>query len=97
MLAVVYKEKKDAIYGENIEWKTSTLQNKKDFVEKKLFQCGFSNEKNKEIFDILNFSNKNNFFDVGVRERTNVLNFFFNSWSSKSGKVVLVGDSAHAM
>lgn len=105
MLAVVYRSPSESAYGENPNWITmggknvkgnsykekSDINNKKVLVDR-LNSAGFA--KNVEIQSILTAAeNGGRFFDLGVYDNTIPL----KSWSSNTGRVVLLGDSAHAM
>ncbi|KAJ1432805.1 hypothetical protein B484DRAFT_447564 [Ochromonadaceae sp. CCMP2298] len=91
MLAVVYKDDQDALYGQNPDWKVS--ENAKDLVLKRLKMAGFG--ENGDLLDVLKAASLpgGRFFDLGVKDSPIPL----KSWSSESGRVILMGDSAHAM
>jgi hypothetical protein len=89
--AVVYKDDQDALYGQNPDWKAS--ENAKDLVLKRLKMAGFG--ENGDLLDVLKAASLpgGRFFDLGVKDNPIPL----KSWSSESGRVILMGDSAHAM
>jgi len=92
MLAVVYSEKSDAVEGENVSWR-SGKENMKDSLKNRLIKAGFSAEQNSEVWGLLEASSPSRIFDLGVRDRLLPL----DRWSSLSGRIILLGDSAHAM
>lgn len=91
MLAFVYSvEDNDSVLGgENSDWKASASTDIKD----KLKSAKLDNIP--EISRVLEASLKNDgrVFDLGVKERLLPL----KSWASESGRVILLGDSAHPM
>ena len=104
MLAVVYpinsksstqsQQQQDdptAEYGVNANWEMSS--NKKESIKHRLVDAGLC--ENKEIESILEEASKvgGRFFDIAVRDSVVPL----KKWSSASGRVILLGDSAHAM
>ena len=94
MIAVVYRDDRDSAQGENAAWngdKTVGLVNTKDDVLNRLKKAGLSS--NKEIKTLLDSCETDRFIDLGVRDTTIPL----RGWSSTSGRIVLMGDSAHAM
>jgi flavin-dependent dehydrogenase len=94
MIAVVYRDDKDSVQGGNAAWngdKSVGLVNTKQDVTNRLRKAGLSS--NKEIKDLLNACEGDRFIDLGVRDNTVPL----RGWSSNSGRIVLIGDSAHAM
>eukprot|EP01038_Epipyxis_sp_PR26KG_P007307 gene7307-9954_t len=90
MLAVVYKDSNYRNNGENADWNADQI---KEIVYKRLLDAGLSNRP--ELTSILAAASREGgrFFDLGVKDRTIPL----KTWSSKSGKIILIGDSAHAM
>ena len=94
MIAVVYRDDRDSAQGGNAAWngdKSVGLINTKQDVTNRLKKAGLSS--NKEIKDLLDACEGDRFIDLGVRDNTVPL----RGWSSTSGRIVLVGDSAHAM
>jgi len=92
MMALVRRDHKDAALQENPEWKEeSIVGNLKQLTRSRLEQAGFAG--NKELLDLVDNCNSERFIDIGVKDRSLPL----KSWSSLSGRVVLLGDSAHAM
>lgn len=94
MLAVVYRDDRDSAQGENAAWsgdRNVGLVNTKQEILTRLSRAGLSS--NKEIKRLLDSCDGDRFIDLGVRDNTIPL----RGWSSSSGRVVLIGDSAHAM
>lgn len=94
MIAVVYRDDRDSKQGENPAWngdKSVGSINTKQEVFNRLKSAGLSS--NKEIKTLLDACDGDRFIDLGVRDNTIPL----RGWSSSSGRVVLIGDSAHAM
>jgi 2-polyprenyl-6-methoxyphenol hydroxylase-like FAD-dependent oxidoreductase len=93
VLATIYPESKDirGNHGDNLDWNHEEFY--RDKVKTLLFQSGF-NEYH-ELHTLLEASSKVGgvVFDVGVHD--NILPL--RSWTSPSGRVILLGDSAHAM
>ena len=94
MIAVVYRDDRDSPQGENAAWngdKNIGFVNTKKDVFNRLEKAGLSS--NREIKTLLDACETDRFIDLGVRDTTVPL----RGWSSTSGRVVLIGDSAHAM
>ena len=94
MIAVVYRDDRDSAQGENAAWsgdKNAGLVNTRQDVLARLKRAGLAS--NKEIKGLLDSCIGDRFIDLGVRDNTIPL----RGWSSSSGRVVLIGDSAHAM
>lgn len=94
MIAVVYRDDRDSAQGENAAWsgdKNGGLVNTRQDVLARLKRAGLAS--NKEIKGLLDSCIGDRFIDLGVRDNTIPL----RGWSSSSGRVVLIGDSAHAM
>lgn len=93
VLATIYPESKDirGDHGANLDWNPEEYY--RDKVKALLFKSGF-NEYH-ELHTLLEASSKVGgvVFDVGVHDNIIPL----RSWTSPSGRVVLLGDSAHAM
>lgn len=94
MIAVVYRDDRDSKQGENPAWngdKNVGSVNTRQDVFNRLKSAGLSS--NIEIKKLLDACDGDRFIDLGVRDNTIPL----RGWSSSSGRVVLIGDSAHAM
>ena len=94
MIAVVYRDDRDSDQGENAAWngdKNVGVVNTKNAVFSRLQSAGLSS--NLEIKTLLDACEGDRFIDLGVRDTTVPL----RGWSSSSGRVILIGDSAHAM
>ena len=91
MLSLVRGAKDDdAVYGENAEW-TEDSTDLKATTKERLLKAGFKG--NADLMTLLDGCNAERFVDISVRDRSLPL----KGWSSQSGRVVLLGDSAHAM
>jgi len=96
MVAVVYRDDRDSEQGENAGWKADadksagTVNTRKE-VMGRLEKAGLSS--NQELKTLLDACIGDRFIDLGVRDRTVPL----RGWSSSSGRIILLGDSAHAM
>lgn len=88
MLAVIYRDAMDAALGENPSWRSST---NKEALRARLTAAGFAG--NAELMQLLDACQEDRFVDVGVQNRLLPL----PHWASRSGRVILMGDSAHAM
>ena len=92
VIAAVYSDKNDAKLGENGNWRSDVTA--KEALEQRLYQAGFGEDANTaEVFTLLDSCEGDRVFDIGVRDRLVPL----RRWSSSSGRVVLLGDAAHAM
>lgn len=93
VLATIYPESDDirGNHGDNLDWTPEDYY--RDKVKSLLFKSGF-NEYH-ELHTLLEASSKVGgvVFDVGVHDNIVPL----RSWTSQSGRVILLGDSAHAM
>lgn len=95
MVATVYKDSTDSVFGENIEWNKGGEKCTKSLLEAlkvRLRRAGFTS-KTPEIWTLLDACDDSRIFDLGVRDRTLPL----GSWTSASGRIVLMGDAAHPM
>ena len=90
VLSTISYEKEYSEQPQNPSW-IPEGGNKKDEVKKKLNQAGFHNYHDMHILLDAAAHNDAKIFDVGVRD--NVIPY--RTWSSLSGKVILIGDSAH--
>ena len=104
MLAVVYRDETDAAQGENGEWLSTSVSTSspdsgdalRTTLRNRLLRAGFSysaEASSSEVMKLLDASRASRMIDLGVRGRV----FPLRKWSSSSGRVVLLGDSAHAM
>jgi salicylate hydroxylase len=93
MLAVVYRDDNNALYGDNADWREEASVKNRDMILSRLTKAGFGG--NKELTSIVNACNLpgGRFFDLGVKDTTIPL----KSWASRSGRIMLIGDSAHPM
>ena len=95
MLAVVYRDSENAPYGLNPNWISNESNNLiiKKGIQERLRKAGFANIV--EINELLEASAQKGgrFFDLGIKDSLVPL----RKWSSKSGRVIIIGDSAHAM
>ena len=107
MLALVRTDEQDASLGENVEWEeeilekqnqkskqkqqVSTNNSMKTLTKQRLLNAGF--HENHELFTLLDGCSEDRFIDLGVKDRSIPL----KKWSSDSHRVILLGDSAHAM
>ena len=98
MLALVRTDEQDAKFGENVEWKEEekkqmfkSTESIKTLTKQRLLQAGFN--ENHELFTLLDGCSEDRFIDLGVKDRSIAL----KKWSSDSNRVILLGDSAHAM
>lgn len=91
MLAVVYGADRDSIYGDNPDWNAGS--DAKNLIRSRMQQAGLGS--NTELVSVLDAASQKGgrFFDLGVRDTSVPL----KKWSSDSGGVLLIGDSAHAM
>eukprot|EP01041_Mallomonas_annulata_P003554 gene3554-7071_t len=96
MVAAVYRDDTDASQGENVDW-VGGNKDTRIALESRLLRAGFSPKANEEVFGLVSASSAtataNRVFDLGVRDRLVPL----SRWSSSSGRIILMGDSAHAM
>lgn len=90
MLAVVYRDDTDAALGENESWGRDKSGIVSD-IRSRLVSAGCVDVP--EVSGILDSCDGGRVFDLGVRSRLLPL----RDWSSQSGRVLLLGDSAHAM
>ena len=88
MLAIVFKDDADAALGENPEWVTTSLLEQ---FQRRLARGGLN--KVAEIQTLMAAADGNRCIEIGVRESL----FPLPTWSSKDGRVLLMGDAAHAM
>mmetsp|Transcript_28044 Transcript_28044/g.39938 ORF Transcript_28044/g.39938 Transcript_28044/m.39938 type:complete len:377 (+) Transcript_28044:519-1649(+) len=99
MLAIVYTDEKDARYGLNPEWSAEDTAEAVSLLRQRLNRAGLGN--NPELESLLMAASadpkeggeRGRFFEFGVKDALLPL----QKWSSDSGRVVLIGDSAHAM
>lgn len=93
LLAAIYPETTEVHgnYGENPHWTPEDFYYER--VKSMLLQSGYN--ENHDLHVILNESRKQGgvVFDVGVQNQTYPL----QSWASSSGRVLLLGDSAHTL
>lgn len=88
MLALMYRDNRHASVGTNTEWSANSLL---EFYQKKLNESGLN--KVVEIQNLMNAADSSRCVDIGLKEATIPL----PTWSSGDGRVILMGDSAHAM
>jgi 2-polyprenyl-6-methoxyphenol hydroxylase-like FAD-dependent oxidoreductase len=86
MMALVYRDSSDAALGENPAWAELGLKDK--FAER-IRRSGLAGVE--ELGGLLGAADR--CIDIGVRDAIVPL----PTWSTKDGRVVLMGDSAHAM
>jgi 2-polyprenyl-6-methoxyphenol hydroxylase-like FAD-dependent oxidoreductase len=91
VLISIYKEKEDTLHEQNPHWVHSDTF--KEEVKRRLNDSGFDNFH--DLHTILDATGLTGgqVFDVGVRDNL----FPLRTWASRSGRVILVGDAAHAM
>lgn len=93
VLVVIYGEREDikSRHGANEEWLPEHYYHNK--VKKLLHDGGFGYAS--ELFAVVDAANKpgGRIFDVGVFDHL----FPLRTWCSESGRIILVGDSAHTM
>ena len=92
MLAVVYNEKEDSRFGSNADWTADQKQSAADSLRARLKDAGLGHVEELEAILAASFRD-GRFFESGIKDALLPL----GKWSSKSGRVVLIGDSAHAM
>jgi len=89
MLAFVYRDDFEGKLGENPGWETTADLKKK--LAERIKSGGLDG--NTDIQMLLDACELDRFVDLSVRDRIVPL----QRWSSDDGKIVLIGDSAHAM
>lgn len=93
LLAAIYPESREmhGNYGDNVHWAPEDFFYER--VKTLLLQSGFNEDH--MLHSILNESRKQGgvVFDIGVQNQTIPL----RSWASNSGRIILLGDSAHTM
>jgi len=87
-LGISYSSKEDSKLGENAKWNNGTTA-LKDELRELLLSKGFG--KHKGFMNI--FENSESIYESGVRTNPKPL----MKWHSKSGRIILAGDSAHKM
>ena len=97
-MATIYRESTDAELGENPAWSSSGSEggskdrSAKAILRGRLERAGLL--KNiPELNRLLEMCDDSRFIDLGFKNRPLPL----KNWASKSGRVILVGDSAHVM
>eukprot|EP01040_Poterioochromonas_malhamensis_P000127 gene127-133_t len=87
----IYKESSETLHEPNLGWRSAN-ESKSD-IKKRLYDAGFDEFHDLHyLLDAVSLTG-GQIFEVGIRDSTSPL----RSWSSKSGRILLIGDSAHAM
>jgi 2-polyprenyl-6-methoxyphenol hydroxylase-like FAD-dependent oxidoreductase len=92
MLAIVYQDSKQSVYGENIGWAVSSAGDSLSVLEDRL-KAGRLHRVSEINHMLASIISTGRIFDLGVKDRF----FPLDRWSSPSGRVLLAGDSAHPM
>jgi 2-polyprenyl-6-methoxyphenol hydroxylase-like FAD-dependent oxidoreductase len=90
VLISIYKEEPDSYHEQNPGW--APLNVCKEDITKRLNDSGFEDFHN--LYTLLDATTAtgSQVYDVGVRDQL----FPLRTWASKSGRVILIGDAAHA-
>lgn len=108
MAAVVYRDDRDSTFGGNAAWKSEGEGSLKEATLRRVHAAGLF-ERYPEIERLLAGCKEDSLVDLGVRGKSlitalqNPLEVLQSSvgakgvWGSSSGRVILTGDSAHAM
>lgn len=91
MLAVVYRSRETSPFGVNPKWDPSNGST--DEVLQRLWRAGLGG--NAELLSILEASAQQGGRTIDLSVRDSIVPL--STWSSQSGRVILLGDSAHAM
>jgi salicylate hydroxylase len=106
MAAVVYRDENDSAFGDNARWDCVTEGSLKSATLTRVSEAGLSADK--ELVQLIESCNNSSFIDLGVRDKS-LLNIreplvllqsalgINAKFGSDSGRVLLLGDSAHAM
>lgn len=88
MVGVVYRDSADATYGANADWSENKLLAQ---FQRRLESSGL--DKVRGLQTLMGAVEESRCIDIGVRDALLPL----PAWSSRDGRVVILGDSAHAM
>lgn len=93
MLAVVYRSSETASLEQNADWEVTRTRALRDDMLRRLQQAGLGD--NAELLSLLGASTLPGGRTIDLPVRDSVVPL--KSWSSASGRVMLLGDSAHPM
>jgi 2-polyprenyl-6-methoxyphenol hydroxylase-like FAD-dependent oxidoreductase len=91
VLLTVYRENQNALKSQNASWEQH--DGDKTEIKTRLNESGFNNYHDLHILLDATSMTGGQIFDVGVRDTL----FPLTTWTSDSGRVILIGDAAHTM